>query len=109
MIRTRRLSAVLAPLGHDLATRLKLPVLRELLGAAPPRPWADVGPGSGYATHQVFGPGSIIIVDVSAANLPARRLYSGLGFHEQRVRRSMLAAWVLHQRKWIFMRKDLTE
>jgi D-inositol-3-phosphate glycosyltransferase len=68
-----RLSRALSPLGHDLATRLKLPVLRALLGDTPPRPWIEVGPGSGYATHHVFGRGSIVIVDVSAANLIALR------------------------------------
>ncbi|HWQ14448.1 MAG TPA: N-acetyltransferase [Roseiflexaceae bacterium] len=44
---------------------------------------------------------------VSAANEPARRLYTGAGFSERRVRRSWLAGWVLRQRKWIYMRKDL--
>jgi ribosomal protein S18 acetylase RimI-like enzyme len=44
---------------------------------------------------------------VSAANTPARQLYDGAGFIERRVRRSWLAAWVLRQRKWIYMRKEL--
>lgn len=68
-----RLSRSLRPFGHDLATRLKLPVLRALVGERPPRPWIDVGPGSGYATHHLFGPGSIVVVDVSSANLHALR------------------------------------
>jgi SAM-dependent methyltransferase len=69
----RRLSTALAPLGHDLATWLKLPVLRRLIGAAPPKPFADVGPGSGYATHHVLPPGAVIIVDVSHSNLATLR------------------------------------
>ena len=44
---------------------------------------------------------------VSAANRGARRLYSGAGFVESRVRRSLLAGWVLRQHAWIYMRKDL--
>jgi ribosomal protein S18 acetylase RimI-like enzyme len=44
---------------------------------------------------------------VSAANAGARQLYRRTGFTERRVRRSWLAGWVLHQRSWIFMRKDL--
>lgn len=70
---SRELSTALAPLGHDLATRLKIPVLRDLIGNAPMPPWADVGPGSGYVTHHVFAPGPVIIVDVSRANLQAVR------------------------------------
>ena len=45
---------------------------------------------------------------VSAANEGARQLYRRIGFIERRVRRSLLASWILHQRAWIFMRKDLT-
>lgn len=44
---------------------------------------------------------------VSAANQPALRLYAGAGFSEYHVRRSWLAAWMLRQRKWIYMRKGL--
>jgi ribosomal protein S18 acetylase RimI-like enzyme len=44
---------------------------------------------------------------VSAANQAARRLYASTGFVEHRVRRSMLAAWVLRQHKWVYMRKNL--
>jgi ribosomal protein S18 acetylase RimI-like enzyme len=44
---------------------------------------------------------------VSAANEGARRLYRRAGFAEKRTRRSFLAGWILHQRAWIFMRKDL--
>ena len=44
---------------------------------------------------------------VSAANEGARRLYRRAGFAEKRMRRSLLAGWNLHQRSWIFMRKDL--
>jgi len=44
---------------------------------------------------------------VSAANEGARQLYRRAGFAEKRMRRSLLAGWILHQRSWIFMRKDL--
>ena len=44
---------------------------------------------------------------VSAANRGAYELYRRCGFTARRVRRSLLAGWVLRQRSWIFMRKDL--
>ena len=44
---------------------------------------------------------------VSARNRGAHDLYLRFGFTERRVRRSLLAGWVLGQRAWIFMRKDL--
>lgn len=44
---------------------------------------------------------------VSAANRGAQVLYERVGFAEHRVRRSLLAAWMLHQRKWVYMRKPL--
>ncbi len=44
---------------------------------------------------------------VSASNTPARRLYASAGFVDYRTRRSWLAGLILHQRSWIYMRKDL--
>ena len=44
---------------------------------------------------------------VSSANQGARRLYTRAGFAEYHKRRSLLAAWLLHQRVWIYMRKDV--
>lgn len=44
---------------------------------------------------------------VSAVNSPARTLYTNSGFIEHRIRRSWTAGWVLHQRKWVYMRKAL--
>lgn len=44
---------------------------------------------------------------VSAANQAARQLYLGVGFVEHRVRRSLMAGWMLRQHAWIYMRKDL--
>lgn len=44
---------------------------------------------------------------VSARNEGARALYSGLGFHDVRVRRSILAWLIFGQGSWIYMRKDL--
>lgn len=69
----RQLSNALAPLGYDLATRIKAPMLRELIGEPPPGPRADIGPGSGYGAHHAFGPGPILAVDISHANLLALR------------------------------------
>lgn len=69
----RRLSAELAPLGHDIPTRIKVPELRGLLGPDAPGPRADIGPGSGYTAHHVLPPGPVIVVDVSEANLRALR------------------------------------
>ncbi|HET9224531.1 MAG TPA: hypothetical protein VFO07_18605, partial [Roseiflexaceae bacterium] len=44
---------------------------------------------------------------VSAANQGARRLYLRAGFAEHHKRRSLLAGWLLRQRVWIYMRKDV--
>jgi ribosomal protein S18 acetylase RimI-like enzyme len=44
---------------------------------------------------------------VSAANQAARRLYQRASFVESRTRYSLLAGWLLHQHKWIYMRKDI--
>jgi len=44
---------------------------------------------------------------VSAANQAARRLYLRAGFAEHHKRRSLLAGWLLRQRVWIYMRKDV--
>ena len=44
---------------------------------------------------------------VSAANQAARRLYLRVGFAEHHKRRSLLAGWLLRQRVWIYMRKDV--
>ena len=44
---------------------------------------------------------------VSVANDGARRLYQHAGFTDQRVRRSLLAAMILQQFSWIYMRKTL--
>src|SRR5215216_6501289 len=44
---------------------------------------------------------------VSASNRGAYELYRRCGFVARRVRRSLLAGWVLGQRSWVFMRKDL--
>lgn len=44
---------------------------------------------------------------VSAKNNGARALYQQFGFAERRVRRSLLAGWILRQSAWVFMRKEL--
>lgn len=44
---------------------------------------------------------------VSAGNQGARQLYIRAGFNVQRVRRSLLAGWILRQHAWVYMRKDL--
>ncbi len=44
---------------------------------------------------------------VSAANAVARHLYTINGFSEHRVRQSWMAGLLLHQRAWVYMRKEL--
>lgn len=44
---------------------------------------------------------------VSAKNEGAITLYQRYGFSQWRVRRSLLAGWILRQGAWIFMRKEL--
>jgi len=44
---------------------------------------------------------------VSAANRGARQLYLRVGFVERHTRRSLLAGWLLRQRNWIYMCKDV--
>jgi ribosomal protein S18 acetylase RimI-like enzyme len=44
---------------------------------------------------------------VSGSNQAAQQLYLRLGFITRRVRRSLLAGLILHQRTWVYMRKDL--
>lgn len=44
---------------------------------------------------------------VSGKNHAAHDLYLRCGFADRWVRRSLLAGWMLHQRSWFFMRKDL--
>jgi phosphatidylinositol alpha-1,6-mannosyltransferase len=67
----RRLSNELSLLGTDLATRLKVPVLRSLLTGSEDAPCVDIGPGSGYTAHHVFPPGPIVVLDLSHDNLRA--------------------------------------
>lgn len=45
---------------------------------------------------------------VSASNTAARRLYELYGFQPQRIRRSFLAACLLRQSTWFYMRKELS-
>jgi ribosomal protein S18 acetylase RimI-like enzyme len=44
---------------------------------------------------------------VSGSNQAAQQLYLRAGFVNRRVRRSLWAGLILHQRTWVFMRKDL--
>jgi ribosomal protein S18 acetylase RimI-like enzyme len=44
---------------------------------------------------------------VSGSNQAAQELYLRLGFITRRVRRSLLAGLILHQRTWVYMRKEL--
>ncbi len=48
-----------------------------------------------------------LVLDVSARNEPARRLYLSLGYTEERVRRSLLTRWLLQMEEWVRMRKVL--
>lgn len=45
---------------------------------------------------------------VSATNAPAIALYRSCGFADASVRNSWVAGWILRQRSWIYMRKELT-
>jgi len=51
---------------------------------------------------------SALVLDVTAQNEAARQLYRRLGYTEQRLRRSLLARWLLKEGEWVRMRKDLT-
>jgi len=44
---------------------------------------------------------------VSGSNLAAQQLYLRAGFVNRRVRHSLWASLILHQRTWVFMHKDL--
>lgn len=44
---------------------------------------------------------------VSSANTGAQTLYTREGYHRARTRRSLMAGLVLHESRWLFMRKDL--
>ncbi len=44
---------------------------------------------------------------VSGSNQAAQQLYLRAGFFNHHVRRSLWAGLILHQRTWVFMRKDL--
>jgi len=48
-----------------------------------------------------------LVLDVSAGNEAARRLYRSLGYTEERVRRSLLTRWLLGMGEWVRMRKVL--
>ncbi len=70
---TRGMSQVLAPLGYDLPTQIKLPALRSLLRRPEGRPRIDVGPGTGYLADALLTPGPIVAVDIAHDNLLALR------------------------------------
>ena len=48
-----------------------------------------------------------LVLDVTAQNEPARQLYRRLGYIEQRLRRSLLARWLLKEGEWVRMHKSL--
>jgi ribosomal protein S18 acetylase RimI-like enzyme len=48
-----------------------------------------------------------LVLDVTARNEAARQLYRKLGYIEQRLRRSLLAHWLLKEGEWVRMRKEL--
>jgi ribosomal protein S18 acetylase RimI-like enzyme len=48
-----------------------------------------------------------LVLDVSTGNEAACRLYEQLGYEVQRTRRSLLTGWLLGERSWYRMRKDL--
>ena len=48
-----------------------------------------------------------LVLDVTARNEGAIRLYERMGYHVQRRRRPLLACWLLKERAWVRMRKEL--
>ncbi len=48
-----------------------------------------------------------LVLDVSAENRAAIRLYRQLGYREERTRSSFLTRWLLGEERWLRMRKDL--
>lgn len=48
-----------------------------------------------------------LVLDVSAQNEAALRLYEGLGYSRERVRRSRLTRWLLGVGEWVRMRKGM--
>jgi SAM-dependent methyltransferase len=75
MDRTRQPAAnseVLARLGfssYDLAARDKIPVIRDLMAADELGSTLDIGIGTGYTTHSVFGDRPTVCVDLDPGNL----------------------------------------
>jgi len=55
--------------SYDVATRDKIPVIRELLVADRPGRALDVGVGTGYTTYRVFGDRPTVAVDLDLTNL----------------------------------------
>jgi ribosomal protein S18 acetylase RimI-like enzyme len=49
-----------------------------------------------------------LVLDVTAHNEGAIHLYERLGYTVQRWRRPLLAGWLLKEKEWVRMRKDLT-
>jgi len=64
-------------LRYDLATAEKLPVIRRLLGSAPPTPCLDVGSGTGDLTVAVFPEAAPVAVDAWLPNLDSIRREHG--------------------------------
>ncbi len=54
---------------YDLATRDKIPVLKRLVAAEGEGLALDIGSGTGYTTHAVFGGRETVCVDLHAPNL----------------------------------------
>jgi SAM-dependent methyltransferase len=55
--------------AHDLATRDKIPVIRDLIAADGPGLAVDIGSGTGFTTYSVFGERPTVCIDVEAGNL----------------------------------------
>lgn len=55
--------------AHDLATRDKIPVIRDLMAAEGAELAVDIGSGTGFTTYGVFGERPTVCIDVEAGNL----------------------------------------
>ena len=74
----KRLAASFAISAHDLPTRDKIPVIKEVMGDDGDGLALDLGSGTGFTTYSVFGNRTTVCVDLHAPNLHYYRHRIGL-------------------------------